>query len=351
MTSGQSDSATTTACTDRTTGSEEGTIANFDLPVRATLPGDPEALRSAAAATRRIAETTGEDASRQVGAARRSADAGWHGPAATAFGNAVDEARGRVDELVAAAHRIAPPLLAYADTLERLQAEFVRVQAEWRALNGAMLRVLGGEPETPGLQAAFDAAEAGLTRILAEAAQANAAASDQLTAVIDALTARERGAEKTALSIVSAGLGEKFTFLERFFEDPHVGQQAAATGARIAGRALTPVTSFFSQVIDDTTNPNYSVAERVGRGFGKAVFNGVPALFAGIGGGLLGGGIGAAVGGPAAPLTGGAGAVVGGAAAAWIVDRTMSEIPIQDDVIDASGEVFDSFGEQFRPTG
>lgn len=324
-------------------------MTDFDQPVGQVIPGDPWALRDTATAARRIADTTGEEASGEVQAGRQVAAGGWDGPAATAFDNAAHGARGRVDELVATAPRVAPPLFTYADALERLQAEFVRVQAEWRNLAGAIQATPQDAPETPGLHDAHAGAEARMAQIVAEAEQANAAASDQLKAVKDTLSARDYGAEKWALTAASAGLGQKSAVVEEFLKKT-VGEGATSANAfKWAGRALTPVTTTLSQAIEDTTNPNYSVAERIGRGVGKGIFNGVPSAAAAFAGGLGGAILGAAVGGPAAPFTGVAGAVIVGTGLGIAVDKGMSALPIQDDAIDASGEVFDWFGEQFRP--
>lgn len=326
-------------------------MTDFDQPVGEVIPGDPRVLRDAAATARRIADTTGEEASSQVQAGRQVADGGWDGPAATAFDNAAHGARGRVDELVATAPRVAPPLLTYADALERLQAAFVQVQAEWRNLAGAIRVAPQDAPETPGLHDAHSDAEARMARIVAAAAQANAEASDELEAVKDALSARDRAAEKHALTAASAGLGQKFAVGEKFLEKTFGEGATSTTTFKWAGRVLTPITTTLSQLVEDTTNPNYSVAERIGRGVGKGIFNGFPSALASVAGGHLGLRFGGAVGGPAAPLTAVAGAVAGGTAAAIYTDHLMSEIPFQDDVIDASGEIFDWFGEQVRPAG
>lgn len=133
-----------------------------------------------------------------------------------------------------------------------------------------------------------------------------------------------------------------------YLEDS-IGKGAASTTFETAGRALTPITSGVAQVIEDTSNPDNSVAERVGRGFGKAVVGG-PAMAAGSVAGDLAALAGGAVGGPFAPLTGTAAGLAAGTATTVGVSAVMNKLPIKDDVVDASGEIFDSLGEQI-PTG
>lgn len=212
-------------------------------------------------------------------AVRNAAARGWHGPAATAFDASAHGARTRVDELVGTTGSTVRPLLTYADELQRLQTEFVRIQIEWRNLGGTLRVTPGTAPELPGLQDAAARAEARLREIIAEAAQANATASDELSKVIDTLTERDRAAERLALTVVSAGLGQKAEVGREFFDGikkPHVADRITW-----AGRALAPITTVVSQLVEDSGNPHYSIAERIGRAVGKGISTESPRVLPG----------------------------------------------------------------------
>lgn len=304
---------------------------DYDAPVTENLPGSPDALREAARRLRAASATAGEEAVRQVRSAHDTASAGWHGPAGSAFGNACRHAGARVDGMVEKPPRAAPALLGYADTLQRLQAEYRRVQQEWVQAVRAVAPMLPDDPELPMFEAQRLAAQAELDRIVAEALRANTAAADTVRAVQAEVDVPKTVAQRLLT-------GATYTVALRFAGDEvqadKIGDVAGGTVARWAGRALAPVGSGIGQALEDTANPDYSVAERIGRAVTMGVVNGVPTAVAGSAAGF------------AAAETGPLGSFAAAAAAGAIVSAGIHAIPLEDDAVDLGGEVFDRAWDQ-----
>lgn len=321
-------------------------MQNIDLPASVVIPGDPAALRAAAQGVRTVADTTGQEASRQALASREASAGGWSGSAGDAFRAAATDGRARIDQVVGVLPDLGAPLLTYADTLERLQREYEEVRATAQGLAGRIRTTPREAPESAGLGDAYLAVDGRLAAIVAEVAAADWTAAAAVTAAGSRLVNAETASRQRALLAASSAVSYPLAAQTARIAAELGEDSTAAKAGKVAGRVLGPVGSGLGQAIQDAENPNYSTVERIGRATTRALVVGVPATTAGAA-------IGIPAGLAAGAVTGPVGAFVGGAAA-WYGASTLAtsgldELPITDDVVDTGGEIFDWFGEQLRP--
>jgi len=155
------------------------------------IPGDPAVLRRAAddlEASAKLAETVLEE----IGAARFLALSGWSAPSAEGFDAFTRQADSRARELIGAGRSAAPPLLEYAEALERAQRAYAAAEAEARAAEGHADRAEdGSRAQRRAREQAEDAAYA-----MGSAREAALAANERAAAEIGALGGTEAAASE-----------------------------------------------------------------------------------------------------------------------------------------------------------
>lgn len=295
----------------------------------APLPGDPAALR-AGAAKLRVAAVTAREATWEVQSARGTADGGWKGGAAAAFGRAAGGTQQRVGALERLSEAAAP--------LETYAAELEAAQRTWNAHYDTAVHGYGTpgyRPAVLALSAARNAARAANERCAAEIAR--------IAALVRDGHATQQAAQKQGGQLVGTTVGALETnkkidaeLAERRY-DPAARSLAgdAARWTRL-GNALNFVGPAVEQLVSDADNPHYSNAERAGRAVAQGGTVGLASVAGAAAAGAMVGsvvpGLGTVVGG----VVGFAAGAIGGYLAGEAADS------LNDGFVDGIGEATDA---------